>query len=125
MDHLDMPENEPDAIPADGAALTPLQVRIGTCQAEAAQTFRALQAVSGQAAAMLENGSGTVGDFVGLITAFEQLQQQAGAHIACLGAAISSAGSARPPAPPLRPERFARERWSQLRGSPRIRRPHP
>jgi hypothetical protein len=94
MDHLDVPEFEPDAITLDGEPLTPLQARVSACQAEAAQTFRALQAVSAQAAAMLENGSGTVGDFVGLINAFEQLQQQAGARIACLGAAISSAGSA-------------------------------
>ena len=94
MDHLDVPEFEPDVTAADGEPLTPLQVRIGACQAEAAQTFRALQAVSGQAAVILESGSGTVGDLVGLIAAFEQLQQQAGAHVACLGAAISSAGSA-------------------------------
>ena len=94
MDHLDVPEFEPDAITIEGEALTPLQVRIGACQAEAAQTFRALQAVSAQAAAMLETGRGTVGDFVGLVDAFEQLQQQAGSRIACLGAAISSAGSA-------------------------------
>ena len=94
MDHLDVPEFEPDVAVVDGVALTPLQVRIGACQAEAAQTFRALQAVSAQAAAMLETGSGTIGDFVGLVDAFEQLQQQAGSHLACLGAAISSAGSA-------------------------------
>ncbi len=94
MDHLDVPEFEPDAISTEGEPLTHLQVRIGACQAEAAHAFRALQAVSGQAATILENGSGTVGDLVGLITAFEQLQQQAGGHLACLGAAISSAGSA-------------------------------
>ncbi|MGU3330337.1 hypothetical protein ACLBXB_25770 [Methylobacterium mesophilicum] len=94
MDHLNVPEFEPDAPPVGAMPLSPLQVRIGTCQAEAAQTFRALQAVSEQAAVMLENGSGTVSDFVGLIDEFARLQQQAGAHVACLGAAVSSAGSA-------------------------------
>ncbi|WP_419828341.1 hypothetical protein [Methylobacterium sp.] len=94
MDHLTVPEFEPDVPPVVALPLTPLQIRIGTCQTEAAQTFRALQAVSEQAAVMLENGSGTVGDFVGLIDEFARLQQQAGAHVACLGAAVSSAGSA-------------------------------
>lgn len=94
MDHLDLTELELDGPSPSGEPLTPLQIRVGTCQADAAQAFRALQTVAGQAAAILENGSGTVGDFVGLIDAFALLQQQAGAHVACLGAAISSAGSA-------------------------------
>ena len=94
MDHFNVPEFEPDAAPIGVVPLSPLQVRIGTCQAEAAQTFRALQAVSEQAATMLENGTGTVGGFVGLLDEFARLQQQAGAHVACLGAAVSSAGSA-------------------------------
>ena len=94
MDRLDAPEIMPDAVSAEFEPPTPLQARIGICCAETAASFRAIAAVSAQAAVLLETGNGSVDDLVGLVQAYEQLNEQAGARLACLGAAVSSAGSA-------------------------------
>lgn len=84
----------PPAIPADDAVPTPLQEQIAVACANAAASFRALQAVSGQAASMLEDGTGTAHDLAGLLQAFEQLHVQADERITLVGAMCSSAGSA-------------------------------
>jgi hypothetical protein len=94
MDRLDALELMPPAVPADDADPTALQQQIAVACANAALSFRALQAVSGQAASILETGSGTAHDLAGLVQAFEQLQTQAGERLAVLGAMCSSAGSA-------------------------------
>lgn len=73
---------------------TPLQARVNSCCAELAESFRALQTISGQVAVLLETGNGSPDDLYGLVQAFEQLEKQAGSRLACLGAALSSAGSA-------------------------------
>lgn len=94
MDRLDAPETMPDIVSDQVEPPTPLQARIGVCCAETAASFRAIAAVSAQTAALLESGTGSVEDLVGLVQAYEQLNEQAGARLACLGAAVSSAGSA-------------------------------
>ncbi|MCJ2116549.1 hypothetical protein MKK65_08140 [Methylobacterium sp. J-001] len=94
MDHLDAPEIVPDTTAPELGPQTPLQARIGTCCADTAASFRAIAAVSAQIAGILETGNGTSEDLCGLVQAYEQLQAPAGARLACLGAALSSAGSA-------------------------------
>ncbi|QGY03572.1 hypothetical protein MMSR116_18020 [Methylobacterium mesophilicum SR1.6/6] len=84
----------PSGIPADDAVPTPLQEQIAVAAATAASSFRSLQAVSGQAAAILAGGNGTADDLAGLLQAFEQLQLQAGERVTILGAMLGSAGSA-------------------------------
>ena len=94
MERSDAFELMPPAIPADDVAPTPLQEQIAAACANAAVSFRALQSVSGQAASILESGTGTAHDLAGLLQAFEQLQLQAGERITVLGAMCGSAGSA-------------------------------
>jgi hypothetical protein len=94
MDHLDASEIMPDAMSAELQPPTPLQTRIAACCAETAASFRAIAAVSTQTAVLLETGNGSVEDLVGLVQAYEQLQAQASERLTCLGAAVSSSGSA-------------------------------
>lgn len=94
MERPDAFDLVPPAVPADDVMLTPLQEQIVAACANAAVSFRALQAVSGQAASILEGGPGTEHDLAGLAQAFEQLQIQAGERLAVLGAMLGSAGSA-------------------------------
>lgn len=84
----------PPAVPASDDVLTPLQERIAVVCADLATSFRALQAVSAQAATLLESGAGSAHDLAGLVQAFDQLQGQAGERFCLLGAMCSSAGSA-------------------------------
>ena len=94
MERSDAFELIPPAIPADDAVPTDLQQLIAVACANAAASFRALQAVSAQAASILEKGTGTAYDLAGLLQIFEQLQLQAGERITILGAMCGSAGSA-------------------------------
>ncbi|MCJ2102388.1 hypothetical protein [Methylobacterium sp. E-046] len=94
MERSDAFELMPPAVPADDAVPTDLQQRIAVACANAAMSFRSLQAVSAQAAWILESGTGTAHDLAGLLQAFEQLQLQAGERITVLGAMCGSAGSA-------------------------------
>jgi len=84
----------PPTIPADDAERMPLQQQIAVACANAAASFRALQSVSGQVAALLENGTGTAHDLAGLLQAFEQLHSQADDRITIIGAMCGSAGCA-------------------------------
>ncbi|MCJ2018019.1 hypothetical protein MKK84_11370 [Methylobacterium sp. E-065] len=94
MDHLDASELVPPAVLAVDDPPTPLQEQIAAACAELAASFRSLQTVSGQAAALLENGTGTAHDLASLVQVFEQLQLQAGNRLMTLGAMCGSAGSA-------------------------------
>lgn len=94
MERSDAFELRPPAILAEDAVPTPLQEQIAVACANAAMSFRSLQAVSAQAASILESGTGTAHDLAGLLQAFEQLQLQAGERITVLGAMCGSAGSA-------------------------------
>lgn len=94
MDRLDAPNTVPDTVTPEVEPQTPLQARIGECCVDTAASFRAIATVSAQIAGLLETGSGTSDDLCGLVQAYEQLQEPAGARLACLAAAVSSAGSA-------------------------------
>jgi hypothetical protein len=94
MERSDAVELMPPAVPASDETLTPLQERIAVACADLAVSFRALQAVSGQAANLLETGTGTAHDLAGLVQALDQIQGQAGERLAILGAMCGSAGSA-------------------------------
>ena len=86
---------EPRTSPAVDAAQEPtaLQTQVDRYRVEAATSFRALQGIAAQIAALLESG-GTVEDLAGLSNAFSRLEERAGAELTCLGAALASSGTA-------------------------------
>ena len=94
MERADAIELVPNPGPADAESPTHLQERIAVVCAGLAGSFRAIQTVSGQTAALLETGAGTGNDLAALVQVFGQLDAQAGERLTILGALCSSAGSA-------------------------------